>query len=302
MRASSSKQFLIGLPSAGKTTFLAALWHVVETGEVQGALKLSRLHGEKEYLNKIRNLWADAHPLERTSVSGEQIVSMLLEETQGESTTEVFFPDMSGESFELQWRHRRTTKQYAQLLQDTAGGLLLIHPEYVRPETLISDVERIVRRTAEGANQPAIQTEPETRQDGEDRGADAGSYDAYDSGLAPTQAKLVDLLQSVALISKQSPIRLAVVISAWDRVIDTEGDQVAPIAWVAKRLSLLKQYLTANSEIFDVRFFGVSAQGGELSEAEELRKVPRPSDRIIVVEEDLSKSHDISKPVRWVMK
>ena len=64
--------FLIGLPEAGKTTFLAALYHVVESGEIQSSLRLEQRHGDYRHLNTVRDQWADANPLERTKIPDEQ--------------------------------------------------------------------------------------------------------------------------------------------------------------------------------------------------------------------------------------
>ena len=66
MNRQDNKQFMIGLPGAGKTTFLAALWHVIESSEIEGQLVLAKLvDGDNTYLNNIRDSWADAKALER---------------------------------------------------------------------------------------------------------------------------------------------------------------------------------------------------------------------------------------------
>lgn len=38
---------IIGMPNSGKTTFLAALWHLVTSGEVKSSLALDHLEGIK---------------------------------------------------------------------------------------------------------------------------------------------------------------------------------------------------------------------------------------------------------------
>ena len=50
------KQFytIIGMPSSGKTTFLAALWHLITSGELDPSLTLERLEGDYYYLNLSR--------------------------------------------------------------------------------------------------------------------------------------------------------------------------------------------------------------------------------------------------------
>lgn len=297
MATTQCKQFLIGLPAAGKTTFLAALWHVINSDEVDGALELEQLTGDQEHLNGIRDIWSDVKSLERTKVGAEKFVSMLLRCPVGKSVTEVTFPDLSGESFTLQWVHRKMKNDHATLVQKAVGGLLLIHPEYVIPETLIPDVMDIVddiKSQTEAGQKATI----ETNQTGETGINESPDQTEWDPKKAPTQIQLVDLLQFVAVLNARRPIRLAVVVSAWDCI----GGETSPRDWIRERLPLLWQYLNTNSETFSPEFYGISAQGGGLEEADELRRKIRPSDRIRVVKHDLSESHDITTPIRWIME
>ena len=294
--------FLIGLPGAGKTTFLAALYHVVESGEVPTSLRLDRLHGDYSHLNSIRDLWADAKKLERTKIPNEQSVSMILQDVKTGQIAETVLPDLSGESFESQWTDRQMTTQYADLIKEAAGGLILVHPASVGEETLIADVENIVEKvqaasaissSAEVGGAPSDTT---PQGDEEQDSVLPKAPCVWQAKDAPTALKLVELLQFIARIGVKRPIRLAVVVSAWDRI----KDESSPSDWIARRLPLVFQYLSANPEIFSPRFFGVSAQGDELTNAGSLRAIPRPADRIRVVGQELTETHDISVPVQWI--
>ena len=56
MKGSSSHNFLLmGLPSTGKTSFLAALWYAIQQTQSPTALVLKKLDGDSGYLNKIRD-------------------------------------------------------------------------------------------------------------------------------------------------------------------------------------------------------------------------------------------------------
>ena len=92
-----SRQLVLGLPGSGKTTFLSALWYLVVWAEVPTALRLDRLHGNKEHLNRISGDWLSCRPVERTPIGSDTIVSMKLVSADGTEHTEVYFPDMSGE-------------------------------------------------------------------------------------------------------------------------------------------------------------------------------------------------------------
>jgi hypothetical protein len=290
--APKCKQFLIGLPGAGKTTYLAALWHVVSSSEITGSMQLVRMHGDQAHLNHISQLWADTQELLRTTVAAEQYTSMILTDPMKGDSTEIVFPDLSGESFRSQWTDRQISAEQAELLQQAAGGLFLVHPETISEPHLITNIAPIVEGLRPSPD--SVGAPPSSR--GE---ADTGCLTTpeWDPEDAPTQTQLVDLLQFVASLNTKRPIRIAVIISAWDLVKERES----PEKWLRKRLPLLWQYLASNTESFAAAFYGVSAQGGSLAEAGELQKKQHPSDRIRVVENDLSESHDITLPVKWVM-
>src|SRR5947208_16143163 len=142
MRA--SKQLLIGLPNSGKTTFLIALWHIVESGEIPGSLRLVELHGNVEHLNTLRREWLGCKPLPRTTKAAEKFVAMRLEDTHSSLLAEVFFPHLSGESFREQFEERRCSKQYYDLAREAAGVLLFVQPSDIVLPVRIDAADRII--------------------------------------------------------------------------------------------------------------------------------------------------------------
>src|ERR1035438_9438833 len=129
MSAQSSQYFLLmGLPNTGKTSFLAALWYLVQHPQVACKFRLEKLEGDNKYLNQISQAWVEYTPVPHTRIDSETLVSMLLKnETTGQKLT-LFFPDLSGESFRLQWTARQFTKGYDKLLQQASGAMLFVNP------------------------------------------------------------------------------------------------------------------------------------------------------------------------------
>jgi len=309
MATRDQKVVVIGLPFAGKTTFVAALWDVVGSGEVAGSLQLDHLDGDKHHLNEIRNRWADCQKIDRTKIPNETMVSMWLKDIGSGRVSEVVFTDMSGESFEQQWIERVCTREYCQLIDQIAGALLFIHPRHLKEAVLIRDAVPMMRHLP--IPSPAAVAGSDV--DAPEVTAGHSATSAVGATIAPplptkpyyasTQVQLVELLQLVRGLrsSETDRLRLGVIISAWD-VIEkqSKAGKAAPGAWLRERVSLLDQFLRANRESFDYDVFGVSAQGGELDQAAELRKSHQPSDRIIVVH-GTNRSHDITVPVRWVL-
>src|SRR5207245_1520565 len=116
--------------------------------------------------------------------------------------------------------------------------------------------------------------------------------------LAPTQVQLVDVLQTYLEFAEHRPLRLAVVVSAWDLL---EAQTINPETWVEARLPMLSQFLLARRKEIQTRHFGVSAQGGDLQRDRlELAGHVRPSERPFVVEEG-KKHTDLTAVAKWAL-
>ncbi len=290
MPSASYKQLIIGLPGSGKTTFLAALWHVVTTREVPDSLQLIRFEGDRKHLNKIHKAWLQFREVGRTVQNTEQIVSMRLGLPGSDDSAELVFPDMSGESFRQQWVDRKWTKEYDALARESCGVLLFVHPtKVIAPNRIHSGVEDAVSLLDNGqhANGVAAAADDDT------------FLPDWDPNKSPTQVQLVELLQFIEQQPHLENIRrVAVIVSAWDLV---RARYNSPQDWFSKRLPLLYQYLRANYERFPSRVYGLSAQGGVLDgDISRLQQYERQSERIEIVGEGCA-PNDITAPVKWVM-
>jgi hypothetical protein len=118
------------------------------------------------------------------------------------------------------------------------------------------------------------------------------------------------MLQMLRCDAVQAPARkLAVVLSAWDK-IEEEGQGIMPEQSLADELPLLDQYLRHGLDRWDVRVYGLSAQGGDFERDEEtddedrnervaeIRALEDASDRIRLMVPELSK--DLTEPIAWL--
>jgi hypothetical protein len=288
--SASHRQLIIGLPEAGKTTFLAALWHVVTSKEVPGSLRLIKLEGDRKHLNKIRKAWLEFRKVDRTVPNSEQIVAMKLAPPDGGEVAELVFPDMSGESFRQQWVDRKWTKEYDELVREANGILLFVHSMKV---TGPDRIDPVLNEAVSALGDEADMEDEATAVD------DETQLPEWDPKKSPTQVQLVELIQFIELQPHLENIgRVAVIVSAWDLVM---ARYKSPAEWLSNRLPLLDQYLKANHERFPSRVYGVSAQGGPLDgDLTRLQQYQRQSDRIIVMGEGCG-PHDITAPVKWVI-
>jgi hypothetical protein len=286
----------IGLPEAGKTTFLAALWHVTESHEVPCSLSLERISENAKHLNSIRNDWLRFQKVGRTIPGQEQPTTLWLRDDRG-AVGEVLFPDLSGESFEGAWAERHWTREYDQLVSEADGLLVFVHPETLKEPITIAEMQRM----AEAAFPEEEREDTDQPASAEESSAGVG-IEEWSPLKAPTQVQLVDLLQFTEEIQRaKRPVRVAMIISAWDLVRQDYPGENGPSRWLNDRMSYLNQYLRSNFEMFAVRVYGVSAQGGDLQkDRDALQNHALTSERILIDGPDCD-PHDISEPVRWCL-
>src|SRR5216684_5498996 len=285
MNESASNQFvMIGLPASGKTSFLAALWYLVQHKEVEHRLTLECREGDSKHLNHISSLWASFEVVPRTSTSSERTVSMVLSDSVTKKSITLTFPDLSGESFMAQWVERHFTVSYDNFLKESVGGVLFISPlDYRKPVRIASAMPLLKEMGAAG------------RSNGE---TDDSSI-AWDPTKAPTQVQLVELLQFVAEREYfKPPFRLALVVSAWDQL---KGVKATPVEWLVDEMPFLSQFLESNRRLFDFNVYGLSAQGGDYEGDVGKLTGMKPSERILVAGDSVTNPHDLTELLTWLM-
>jgi hypothetical protein len=268
---------ILGLPRSGKTTYLAALWHQIDAGEVSTKLVLDKLVGDHEYLNSIVEAWRRCAEVPRTPREAETNVTIHVSEPATSRPIVLRFPDLSGESFEDQFLARSCKPEYVSSYSADGGILLFVNADRAQDGLTVLDLGPTL---VEGTSEPAETTLKD-----------------WSADLVPEQVRLVELLQFL----QQPPFlrrqrRLAVGVSAWD-VVD---QQISPESWLAREMPLLSQFLANNSQSFDVRVYGISAQGGDVTGDKRLelaRKVP--SKRVICVGPEVE-PHDLTAPIVWL--
>ncbi len=267
-----------GLPESGKTTFLAALWHLVSSREMDTTLRFHSLRdGDYTHLNRLSSKWRDAKAQERTEMGSSPITILSLKNASDEAVS-VAFPDISGEMFGRIWEDRECDSTIKSLAQAGARVALFIHANTITaPHWIVEQV--------------AMMNELELPVEEEDI--------PWVAAKSPTQVKLVELLQ--ALLSERvgaDPSRLIIVFSAWDMV---RAEGLSPTEFLASHLPLLKQYLDQMAAA-EWRVYGVSALGGRLpDDASRLLQEEIPSNRILVVVDE-GESNDLTEPISWLME
>lgn len=279
---------IIGLPGSGKTTFLAALWHLVSEREIPTRLGFkSLIVGDASHLNDIASRWRDARVQERTAVAGIRVVSMSLKDEAGEPVA-VTFPDVPGESYRRMWEERDCEDQVAEILKQ-GNVLFFVHADAIQSPQWVVDEVALSKKL--GIDMPE------------------GEEVTWHPRLAPTQVQVVDLLQLLRSPPLNvGPRKIAMMLSAWDKA-EEEGQ--SPEQYLTAKLPLVAQYLKQNADDWTWRVYGVSAQGGDYDPADmkegsgtagadKLRRLDQPSTRIRLVGAGVD-THDLTEPLEWLM-
>ena len=282
---------IVGLPASGKTTFLAALWHLLESEEVTCRLRLDSYEGDLKYLNQIAEAWRTFQKVPRTSQIGDKdIIIRVVDRERGDSGV-AFFPDLAGETFDRQVEARRCQPTFIENVANDDGVLLFITADRKEDDLSIRKLnERLPPGSVELMGE--VETEHMTVEQAEPR--------EWLPKYVPAQVKIVQLLSDLLrppFVARRR--RLAILISAWDL---TAGTGMNPVNWLASHMPLVDQFLKSNSSSFLHVIYGVSAQGVRLDDKFAVDKVADmpASERIQVVGPE-GEGHDLTRPLIWLM-
>jgi double-GTPase-like protein len=278
-----------GLQGSGKTTFLAALWHLMTSHDAGTKLRFGSLRdGDATHLNAIAARWRDTKSQIHTELGGGEFVSMNLLDPSG-TPLRLTFPDLSGEEFREMWEIRECDPALKEVLASGDGMLFFINAD--RVQLPLMTVEIAAQAEGLGIELPTDQRVE------------------WNPRLAPTQVQIVDLLQLFCTSPIElGPRRIGVVLSLWDKV---EAEGLPPEAFLAEKFPLVDQYLRAGADAWTWKVFGVSAQGGDyesenqrltpaqVAKINQLKALDEPSLRIRVVSEN-SVTNDLTEPIEWL--
>ena len=278
------RYMVFGVQASGKTTFAAALWHLVDSEEIQTALIKGKHIGNFSYLQEISGLWAEGYEVEHTRLQQvENIRVNLLHAASGKEMT-MEFDDLSGETLEQAFALRYCPEKFVELVKGAEGMLLFLSANRKNDDA------------------PTILDVFDAEEDPAQPPADPNNWEPEKAQL---QVQLVDLLQCLQRPPFEvKPMKVSLVVSAWDSVPDDGTDAKK---WLKDRYPLLSQYLENSEGVLDLRVYGVSAQGGRLSkkkdgpgpDREKLLATVPASKQIRIVGPEVAE-HDITRPLLWL--
>lgn len=275
---------MIGMPSSGKTTYLASLCRLLIHGGQETEWKLD-IKDVPEGFERVRKMIKNLNSyqiVERTQGSDFYNIELNLY-NQDQKCVRFVVPDSSGEIFRDLVYDRRMPLNIINQIIKSDMLLFFINVKTMIPEKRIKLNEKsAIKKVNE--KQGFLDTK-------------CGEMEEKEQQKFNNQSALVELLHSITYLVPHS-LKIRFVISAWDLVEkEFEKDKVTPEEYIKSELPLLNQYLMYNSKTIVYDIWGVSAQGGDFDDEEDLLRLQsdKGEDYICVVNSEANKSKDLTK-------
>lgn len=280
--------FMVGMPSGGKTSYIARLCSqlLMSGGDMMYHLSDKKLPGGYEYikdpLEKIQSFQNSMRTIENVHYD----TTWPLVNEKGEEISLVI-PDLSGEHYRKLVEDRYIEKNIYDGLQEADEILFFLNPETMEKE------ERLKWGEISAASMIGESMNVEKE-------------DSFDTKVSEpekaTQSQVVELLQILLYYAKKK-MTVKFVISAWDRVEKKqEGNKITPEEYLKNKFPLLYQCIIANTERMEYEIFGVSALGAEYDDEEEMKELENADvdiDTLVkIVMPDGTEYQDISRLLR----
>ena len=281
----------LGLPRTGKSTYLGALWQLAQD-PAEPTIVEREVTGDRSYLQTIGDRVARGEEIGRTEVSSNEGMQLTLGFEEGDVT--VHIPDLGGETLRMLVEDR----VWHQGLLETVGGsnamLLFLHPEEVSLPFTIAMADEILS----GLQSPAGTDSPKSANGQHAERSTELELPESRTVSACTVAKCLDALENILAYQRTRwPIRLGIVISAWDTV---DGSPT-PATWLKDHAPALDGFARANTDMLEWSLYGVSAQGGKLPvDRDRLLALGSVRDRVYAQNEN-GGAVPLTDPLRWAL-
>lgn len=291
MNSRPSTVAFLGFPRTGKSTYLGALWQLVQDPAEPSVVERD-VTGDRSYLQKLGDQVALGEEIGRTTISSVEGMELTLGFKQGD--IRVHIPDLGGETLRMLVEDRIWDSRLQDTIAASDAMLLFLHPEKLRLPLTISMADEILS----GLQSPQGDDPPQSADGQDSEQSTEIELPEFRAKSACTVAKCIDALENILTRQRTRwPIRLGIIISAWDTV---EGS-LTPASWLMDRAPALDSFFRANTDMIEWSLYGVSAQGGTLpDERDELLARGSVRNRVYALNEN-GVEVPFTDPLRWAV-
>lgn len=297
---------MIGMPSSGKTTYLASLCRLLLYGGQETGWKLD-VKDVPEGFERVQILIKNINSYKAVKRTyGLELNNVALSlYNQNQEWMQFVVPDSSGEIFRDLVYDRRIASNIMDHIVESDMLLFFINVNTMIWEERIklgekSAIKQLNEEQGDKVTQSAEDIVEEYARDRENeqiKSKEQVKNKEKEQKKYNNQSALVELLQIIIYLVPHS-LNIRFVISAWDLVEkEFKQDKVTPKEYIKIKLPLLYQYLEFNSKLIDYEIWGVSAQGGDFDDEDDLKKLQSNNgeDYICVVDSKADTSKDLTK-------
>ncbi|MCI7173691.1 MAG: hypothetical protein ACLU17_19110 [Phocaeicola vulgatus] len=274
MMENTKKCLIVGLPNAGKSTYIGAFWAIEKDGGTGHKLTCKEYPSDTTYLDALKKSWLEQTVVSRTvNIEPQEIHLKLHSETTG-NTLELHIPDFKGEVFQ-RILSNNVIEKAVQWCRETDCILYFI--KYAKEDILQDEIPQ-TSESIEPVQTEFARTESTTMQ-------------IEDISEWTQNIMLLKYLHTQV----DHNIPLAICISAWDKV-----NTNLPIeSWIESKHPFLYNFI--RHHFTNVKYYGVSAQGLEYKDEkfDEYQRLTELKQRAYVYTDN--KSHDITEPFDFLI-
>jgi hypothetical protein len=301
---------LIGIPDSGKTNYVGCLWEALRARK--GQLVAPTAAERVKYVEDALEHLMQGRFAPRTEPGSEEhaepfSIPVVDRADPNASPRRVVVPDVTGELWQKAVETCELPPDWMQALQDASGVLLFVRigsDQNVTPldwvasaRLLTLHAKRIAaaaKAQAEAAGGEAVEADPPPEE--------------TPAPIIPTQVQLCELVRFLEHAARSSgeerPKRVAVLVSAWDR-LDRTRRAAGPRAYLETEYPLFHGRLQSLSNL-EVEVFGLSVVGGDFVDARFRKRYldgdPKVAGYVVREQETgVERVEDLTLPVAWVL-
>lgn len=265
---------LAGLPAAGKSTYITALWAVEKDGKSGHLLTCDGLPSESSYIDSMRENWMVLKEVRRTTFAEPQEIVLPMKNSKTLEKVNLSLPDFKGEIFQSVLDNA-VSEEINDWCDKSRGILFMLNLGGSSPQML---QEQISEET-----KPRVGLEK----------------------VVMTSSDIDPSIQNVLLLKylyeRMSDCPIVICFSSWDVTDCPDGKSIDK--WVMENHPCIYNYIKEHFSTF--KFYGISAQGadyGELNEnsGDDLAEKTTLKERAFIYSD--AKTFDITEPIDFLIK
>lgn len=265
---------LAGLPAAGKSTYITALWAVEKDGKSGHLLSCDGMPSESSYIDSMRENWMVLKEVRRTVFAEPQEIVLPMKNNQSGEKIKLSLPDFKGEIFQ-RILDNAVSKEIEDWCDKSNGILFMLNLGDYSPQILQEQVLEVTKSKVDLEK------------------------------VVMTSSDIDPVIQNVLLLKylyeRMDDIPIAICFSSWDATDCKKGKSIDE--WVVENHPCIYNYVKEHFSTF--KFYGISAQGADYRELDEnsedeLAEKTTLKERAFIYSD--KKSFDITEPIDFLIK